>query len=318
MKVLLTGATGFVGRYVVRELLERGYQVGAIVRSISKAERLFGKSLNYFPVELDDKAGLLEVFKEFSPRFLIHLVGILVQDRKRGESFMRVHYLFSRTLYEVARDYGGIEKVVHMSALGTHQDAPSLYHRTKYMAEQELKNSGLTYTILRPSIILGPEQRLFSDMWRITKLLPLVALPGSGDYLFQPVDVRDVACAFVRALELPKSNNKIYELCGDSRVSFKSLLEDIFKAWKRKVLLLPFPKVGMYLSGMVLERLVQPPPFSSDQVLMMWRDNVCGLDRDVESRGVLELCGKEPISYEEALRWSLEGFRSLVGGKSNA
>jgi NADH dehydrogenase len=318
MRVLLTGATGFVGRYIVKELLERGYQVGATVRSLSKAERLFGKSLSYFPVELDDKRGLLEVFKEFSPKFLIHLIGILVQDRRSGETFMRVHYLFSRTLYEVARECGGIEKVIHMSALGTHQDAPSLYHRTKYMAEQELKRSGLKYTIIRPSIILGPEQRLFFDMWRITKLLPMVALPGLGNYLFQPVDVRDVACAFVKALELPKSDFKTYELCGDSRVSFKSLLEDIFKAWNRKVLLLPFPKVGMYLSGMLLERLIQPPPFSSDQMLMMWRDNVCGLDKDVESRGVLELCGRDAISYKESLRWSLEGFKSLIGGKANA
>lgn len=67
-----------------------------------------------------------------------------------------------------------------MSSLGTHKDAPSMYHRTKYMAEEELKKSGLNHTMMRPSIVLGPEQKLFYDMWHITTYIRLVALPGGG------------------------------------------------------------------------------------------------------------------------------------------
>ncbi|RMH08946.1 MAG: NAD-dependent epimerase/dehydratase family protein [Aquificota bacterium] len=313
MRVLLTGATGFVGRHTVKELLKEGYEVGCIVRSSAKLKEVFpGESIKAFEVSLEDKRALLKTFEDFAPQYLIHLVGILVEDRKRGQTFMKVHYLYSKNLYEVAKTYGGIQKVVHMSSLGTHPDAPSMYHRTKLMAEEELKRSGLKYTIIRPSIILGPEQRLFFDMWSITKLLPLVALPGGGGYLFQPVDVRDVACAFVKALKDQESNFKTYELCGDKRVSFKELLEDIFSYWKRKVLLVPVPKALMYLGGLMVERLIQPPPFSSDQMLMMWKDNVCGLDPQVESQGVKKLCGKDPVSYEESLRWSLEGFSKLL------
>ena len=313
MRVLLTGATGFVGRYVVRELLNKGYQVGCIVRSEAKLRKIFPEEgPTAFEVSLEDKGGLLKVFKDFNPQYLIHLVGILTEDRSKGLTFMKVHYLYAKNLYETAKEHGGIKKVVHMSSLGTHPDAPSMYHKTKFMAEEEVKRSGLAYTILRPSIILGPEQRLFFDMWKITKLFPAVALPGWGDYLFQPVDVRDVACAFVKALEEPSTDFKTYELCGDKRVSFKELLEDIFSFWNRKVLLLPLPKVFMYFGGLVVEKLLQPPPFSSDQILMMWRDNVCGLDPDVERAGVERLCGRAPIPYEESLRWSLEGFKSLI------
>jgi NADH dehydrogenase len=72
------------------------------------------------------------------------------------------------------------------------------------------------------------------------------------------------------------------------------------------------PKALMYFAGLLVERIIQPPPFSSDQMLMMWRDNVCGLDPEVESQGVQKLCGREPIPYEESLRWSLEEFRRRI------
>ncbi len=308
MRVLLTGATGFVGRHIVEELLREGYTVGCIVRDVAKLERFFGDRVQAYKTDLEDKTSLKKVFEEFEPEALVHLVGILVEDKRRKQTFMRVHYLYSKNLYEVAREYGRLKRVVHMSALGTHRDAPSMYHRTKFMAEEELKRSGLDYTIIRPSIILGPEQKLFYDLWNITKLLPAFALPGGGGYLFQPVDVRDVSCAFAKALTSEESLGKTYELCGDKKVSFKELLEDIFDFWKRRVLLLPLPKGLMYVGGLVVERLIQPPPFSSDQMLMMWRDNICGLDPNVESEGVKKLCGREPISYEESLRWSLEEF----------
>ncbi len=314
MRVLITGATGFVGRYIVKELLREGYTVGSIVRDVSKLEKLFGDTVKPYKADLEDKKSLKGVFEDFEPDYLIHLVGILVEDKRKKQTFMRVHYLYSKALYEVAKDYGRLKRVLHMSSLGTHKDAPSMYHRTKFMAEEELKRSGLSYTIMRPSLILGPEQKLFYDLWSITKFLRLFALPGGGGYLFQPVDVRDVACAFVKALILEESEGKTYELCGNRRVSFRELLEDIFDYWKRKVLLLPVPKSLMYVGGLVVERLLQPPPFSSDQMLMMWRDNICGLDPEVEKEGVEKLCGREPISYEESLRWSLEEF----GRKINA
>ncbi|MFN7066012.1 MAG: SDR family oxidoreductase, partial [Aquificaceae bacterium] len=234
MKVIITGATGFVGRYIVRELLSQGYEVACLARNVKKAREVLGERVEAYKVNLEDKDSLKEAFSHFQPNFLIHLIGILFQDKRHGQTFMRVHYLYSKNLYEVAKQYP-IKKAVHMSALGTHKTAPSMYHRTKYMAEEDLKRSGIPYIIIRPSIILGPEQRLFYDMWHITKYVRAVALPDGGKYLFQPVDVRDIACVFVRALSLEESEGKTYELCGSQRVSFKDLLEDIFSFWKRRV-----------------------------------------------------------------------------------
>ncbi|MDW8295211.1 MAG: NAD-dependent epimerase/dehydratase family protein [Aquificaceae bacterium] len=311
MRVLLTGGTGFVGRHLVKGLISQGYKVGCLVRDVGKAIKVLGESVEVYRVNFEDKTSLEKAFEEFKPEFLIHLIGILFEDRRRGQTFMRVHYLYSKSLYQVAKEYGGIKKVVHMSSLGTHKEAPSLYHRTKYMAEEELKRSGLHHTIIRPSLILGPEQKLFYDLWHITKYIRVVALPAGGNYLFQPVDVRDVVCAFVKALEVDERESKVYELCGSVRISFRKLLEDVFEKWGRRVFFIPMPKSLMYAGGLLVERLFHPPPFSSDQMLMMWRDNVCGLDPEVESKGVQKLCGREPINYEASLGWCLEEFKRV-------
>ena len=312
MRVFTTGSTGFVGRHVVRELLGKGYEVHAGVRNLSKLERLFGEEVKGYFVDFNDKDSIREVFRKVKPDFVIHLIGILYEEKKKGITFEKVHYYYTKNLVEVSKEFG-VKKFLFMSALGTNDEAPSRYHQTKRWAEKEVINSGLNYTIFRPSIILGPEQRLFYDMFKITKLIPVVALPDFGNYQFQPVDVRDVACAYVEALKNPETDKKIYELCGTKVVTFKELLKDIFSHWNRKVLMIPMPKNLMFLAGLFVEKIVEPPPFSSDQIKMMWKPNVCGVLKDEAiSNGIKVICKREPIPYEESLRWALEKFDIII------
>ncbi|AAC06490.1 complex I NDUFA9 subunit family protein [Aquifex aeolicus] len=315
MKVFITGATGFVGRHIVRELLNRGYEVHAGVRNLSKLERLFGNQVKGYIVNFDEKDSIREALGKVNPDFVIHLIGILYEEKKKGITFERVHYGHTKNLVEVSKGFN-VKKFLFMSALGTHDEAPSRYHQTKRWAEREVINSGLNYTIFRPSIILGPEQKLFFDMYKITKYIPVVALPDFGNYQFQPVDVRDVACAYAEALKNPETDRKIYELCGTKVVTFKELLADIFSYWDRKVLMIPMPKKLMYFAGLIVEKIIEPPPFSSDQIKMMWKPNVCGVLKDEAiSNGIKSICKREPIPYEESLKWSLENFDIIIKGK---
>ncbi|NPB08613.1 MAG: complex I NDUFA9 subunit family protein [Aquificae bacterium] len=312
MRVFVTGATGFVGRYVVRELLSRGHEVHCGVRSTEKLRSLFGEEVKGYEVNFDSVESLYEVLNFVRPEAVIHLIGILFELPSKGITFERVHHAYTRNLVEASRR-AGVEKFVFMSALGTHDRAPSRYHRTKRAAEKEVISSGLRYTVFRPSLILGPEQRLFSDLYGITKYLPVVALPDFGRYRFQPVDVRDVACAFATSLEKKETDGKIYELCGTKAVSFRELLTDIFSYWNRKVLMIPMPRSVMYFLGLIVEKVLEPPPFSSDQMRMMWVDNICGiLGDEAVSEGIKEVCGREPIPYEESLSWSLENFAKML------
>ena len=309
MRVFVTGGTGFVGRYVVRELLKRDHEVVLGVRNPAKAKSLFGESVKVVEVDFSSRESVREALRSSQPEAVVHLIGILTEIKRKNITFEEVHYRFSVNLYDSARELG-VGKAVHMSALGTDDRAPSRYHQTKRWAEKHLMESGMRYTIFRPSLILGPEQKLFPDMDRITKIFPVVALPGGGDYRFQPVDVRDVAECFAEAVE--KDREGVYELCGTREVSFKELLKDVFSYLNRRVLMIPLPKKFMYYVGKVVEAVVQPPPFSSDQILMMWKDNVCGLSEDAHTNGVRTFLGRDPIPYEESLRWALEGYLYMV------
>lgn len=134
-RIAITGATGFVGRYVVKELLNRGYQVYALVRSVRKVREIFPEGVDALEVDFSDKDSLRKALEKAQPHYVIHLIGILVEDRRSGSTFQRVHYLYAKNLYETLRELSP-KRVVHMSSLGTHRDAPSLYHQTKFMAEE--------------------------------------------------------------------------------------------------------------------------------------------------------------------------------------
>ena len=307
MKVIVTGGTGFVGRYVVKELINSGHKPYLLIRDPAKARELFGDEVAITEVDFFSKDSLRKALKESGAKYIVHLIGILFEMPRKGITFEKVHFEIPKNLYEVAMEEG-VKKIVHMSSLGTSDKAPSKYHSTKRKAEKFLMETGISYVILRPSLILGPEQKLFADMDRITRLFPVVALPGSGSYRFAPISVRDVARCFARALTRRKTDNSIYALCGPAEVTFKKLLEDTFRIMGRKVLLMPLPRTLMTIAGAVAEKILEPPPFSSDQMRMMWRDNICGLDPEENPEGVKVLTGQEPEGYEETIRWAVEGY----------
>ncbi|MCS7203373.1 MAG: NAD-dependent epimerase/dehydratase family protein [Thermodesulfovibrio sp.] len=285
-KLLITGSTGFVGRYVVNAALKKGLEIYLLVRNPSKAKVLYGQSVRIYVVEdFTDKNNLLKILKEIDPEYVIHLIGIIQENRSKGVTFEKVHYEYSKQLYDLLKDFSP-KKVVHMSALGVDEKAPSQYHITKLKAEKKLIESGLPYVILRPSFIIGPEQLLFIKLKPLLKRTPFLLFPDFGNYSFQPIDVRDVAESFVNALTYEK--NAIFELCGDEKVKFNSLIRDFVKVLGKNVLFFPFPKMLLKI-------------FAPQQYLMMWRDNICGYNESLTTEDIL---GRSPISYKESIKWS--------------
>jgi uncharacterized protein YbjT (DUF2867 family) len=157
---------------------------------------------------------------------IIHLVGIIREHRATGVTFDRLHTQATANMLGVARE-AGVKRYIQMSAVGTRSGAVSRYHRTKWQAEEVVRASALDWTIIRPSLIFGPEDEFISVLARMIRRLPVVPVLGDGQYQVQPIAVEQVAEGFARALRLPLTVGQTYEVAGPQPYRFVELLDQI-------------------------------------------------------------------------------------------
>ena len=276
MKIFVTGATGFVGREIVRQAHAGGHSLRILARqreSQSLAELTEGADVEVHPGDLLEPVSLDGALDGIQA--IIHLVGIISEVGK--STFENVHVGATANLLAAAQR-SEVRRFVHMSALGTRPDAVARYHQTKWDAEEAVRKSGLAFTIFRPSLIFGPRDHfvnLFAKMARFSPVLPVMASPRVR---FQAVAVDMVARAFVRSLEEPRSIGQTYDLCGSERFTFAELLDQIMAASGRNRLKLQVPLGLARVQAACLERIYrrllgQPAPFSRDQLTMLQEDN---------------------------------------------
>ena len=246
--IAVTGASGFVGRYVVRELLSRGYSVRALVREVSRAKSVWGSptpaGVHVIAGDVCDAATLDELVKGASA--CIHLVGIIREvrgeDPTRPQTFERMHTHATQAVADACKR-AGVSRFLHMSALGVGPEGKSKYQQTKWEAECLVRRTGLDWTIFRPSLIHGPDGEFVQMMSDLVagEVPPFVFLPyfarmrvdmsvPMGAMTFepasiQPVAVEDVAAAFANALERPQAIGEIYNLVGSEELNWQELTE---------------------------------------------------------------------------------------------
>lgn len=207
---------------------------------------------------------------------VVHLVGII--GEVGDQTFERVHHEATLRVVEAAWACG-VGRMVHMSALGTRPRALSRYHQTKWAAEEVVRNSGLVWTVFRPSLIYGPGDgfvNLFAGMSRWSPVLPVV---GRGRSLLQPVALDCVAQAFARSLGSAAASGATYDLCGPQRLTLPQILLIILEVTGRRRWLVRIPRRMAWIQATVLELLFarflnRVPPLSRDQILMLEEDNI--------------------------------------------
>jgi len=290
-RVLLTGATGFVGRAVLRELVVRGYTPVCLVRSrerLNVASRELDRSrVTAMVGSLFDDRALREAMDQSDA--VIHLVGIIFEHLLVGQTFDRIHRRGTGRVIDAAKT-AGVDRLVHMSALGARPDAASTYHRSKFAGEEAVRASGLDFTIFQPSLVHGPDGEFMELLKRFACSLvpPVMPYFGSGESRVQPVSVRDVAYCFVDALQRKETIGKTYPLVGPTAYTWKALYEaakrlmPAARRWKPLVSQ-PVP-VAKLIARTVMKTPFVPAKlkFNVDQVQMSQEDSVGRID-EVES-----------------------------------
>ena len=269
------GGSGFIGRYVVKRLTHKGFVVRVAVRDPERA--LFLKPMGAVGQVVPLSASVTSepaVHRAVEGADLVvNLVGILA-ERRKGD-FVRVH---AEGAGRVARlsAAAGVGRLVHVSAIGADPAAPSAYGKSKGMGEQAVRAAFAGATILRPSLVFGPEDHLFNRFAAMARMLPVMPVI-CGETQFQPVYVGDVADAVMAALARPDAVGAVYELGGPRVWRMRDLLAYILTETERNRPMLDVPMWLARLQARLME-LVPGKPLTRDQLLMLQRDNVVGAD----------------------------------------
>jgi len=301
-RVAILGGSGFIGRYVVKRLAERGDVVAVGARSAAAAKFLKLKGdvgqVGLLNIAIDDER-LLPAFLAGN-QAVVNCVGIL--QERGAQRFDRVHHTAPARLARLARE-AGIARLIHISAIGADPRSTSAYARSKAAGEQAVRDAFPTATILRPSIVFGPEDQFFNRFAALATISPVLPLIGGGETRFQPVYVGNVADAVMRCLDDPATAGRSYELGGPKVYTFRALMELLLAEIRRKRLLIEIP-FGIASLQARLMAILPNPPLTPDQVELLKRDNVV-------STGALTLAmlGITPTAAEAILPTYLDRFR---------
>lgn len=300
MKVAIFGGTGFVGNYLVDELLERGHEPVLLVRPGSEDKLHRRDQCEVVPGVIGDpEAVRLTVF---GAEAVIYNIGILKEAPKLGITFEALQYEGARLAVDASVE-AGVKRFLLMSANGVKADG-TRYQRTKYMAEQYLATTGLDWTVFRPSVLFGDPHgrmefatRLYQEVVRSPLPAPLFfdgLLPrDAGKFRMSPVHVKDVASVFVKALDMPETSGHIFALCGPDALPWKDILQTIARAVGVVKRTLPAPVLLLKGIAAVLDQY-EFFPITRDQLTMLMEGNTC------TGQEAFQRFGLVPASFDEA------------------
>lgn len=306
-RVTVFGGTGFLGQYVVQHLIEAGYAVQVIARRADKCRHLRPLAAKGQLVLRNADVTLPKTFQGSlrGSYAVINLIGILYESGK--QRFTTLHGQCPERLAQMAANEG-VEKFVHLSALGVDQASRSMYASTKLTGEKAVKAAFPKATILRPSVIFGPGDNFFNQFARMASLSPALPLIGGGETKFQPVYAGDVAKAVVASIEQRAAQGHTFELGGPEVLTFRDILQYILKHTKKKRCLVALPW-GIASLGATFAQLLPKPPLTRDQVKLLKYDNVV----DPQHEGFEQL-GLQPTAIDSIVPYYLRRYQ--VGASS--
>lgn len=275
--ITVVGGSGFVGRHIVKLLASKGYRLRVLVRDCVAAE--FLKTAGYpgqiFLEHADITRPATLEGKFAGSDAVVSLVSILYQTGR--QRFDSINVGGAKAVAEESAR-AGVKTLIHISAAGVEQAQDTAYGSTKIAGERAVREAFPNATILRPSLIIGPEDGFFQRFGRMSLISPFLPMIGGGKTIFEPVLVTDIAMAVYKCINLPQARGKTYELGGPEKLSFRAMLELMRTLTNRKPWLISLPFGVASFQAFFLELLSRvtpwPPVMTRDQVKLLKHNNL--------------------------------------------
>ncbi len=272
MRVLVTGASGFIGRRVVEQLICSGHAVRALIRAPERRSVL-PDTVEAAQGDVLDPGSLIRACEGVDA--VAHLAAVI---REAGRlTFQRVNYEGTRNVLEAA-EAAGVGRFVYASTIGATSNAALPYLSSRWMAEQEVARSAAQYVILRFSAGFGEGDELFNVLAAQVRLSPLVPVAGAGRTRFQPIYAGDAARCLAAACERDDLGGKLMELGGPEYYTYDQMVDLVAEALGAKVAKVHLPMSAVGLAASIMEIFMPRPPVTREQLKMLRLDNTTALD----------------------------------------
>jgi uncharacterized protein YbjT (DUF2867 family) len=279
MKVLVTGATGFVGPHVANAIVDAGHEVRVLERKPGSWRKAGIRCQEAVQGDMTDADGVRRAVQGVD--VVVHLVAI---RQGKSEEFQRVMIEGTRNLLAAS---SGVKRFVLMSALGTDERTKDIvpYYNAKWQEEQDVKATGLEHVIFRPSFIFGRDGGILPTFMKLARLSPFTGIVGSGNQRIQPLWIDDAGAYFAKSVDLPEAANRTFELGGPDVVTWNELWQRIRAVLGiRRRPTVHLPTSLMRLPATVTERLPGSIPLTRDLLTMLEAgDNVVTNDDAVQT-----------------------------------
>jgi uncharacterized protein YbjT (DUF2867 family) len=293
--LLITGATGYIGRHLAARLAANGERPRCLVRNKRRAASILPA----------DKVELVEgdtTRPETLPAAvqgvdaIVH-TAFITADRKQsvGNHYNETNVRGTANLVQAAKD-AGVQRIIEVSGLGTKPDKPGSYMQGRYLAEKMVKESGLSWTIIQPSVLFGKDAPFIKGLTDLIRSAPVVPLIGGGSILFQPIYVEDVVTVIVKVLEDPSGTaDKTYTIGGPEYHSFTQIIDELLHTMHKTRIKAPAPTQLVGVGAAVMEAVLPKPPLTRAAMALFSFDNIT--ERDAVQRNF----GFAPMSFPHYL-----------------
>src|SRR6202165_365280 len=276
--ILITGATGYIGRHLAARLVQNGERPRCLVRDVKRAAALLpAGQVEFAQGDTTQAATLAEALQGVDT--VVHAAFITADHKQsHGNSYYETNVQGTANLIKDAQE-AGVTRIIEISGLGMRPAKPGTYMQGRYEAERMLKESGLNWTIIQPSVLFGKDAPFIKGLADLIRTSPIVPLIGGGSMLFQPIYVEDVVTVIIKVLQEPeRTNHKTFTIGGPEYYTFTQIINALLHTMHKSRIKAPAPIALVGIGAAVMEAALPRPPLTKAAMTLFTFDNITDIN----------------------------------------